>query len=69
MDSSSYVKIGGIVLLVLGIGLALWGYQMSDSVQSAMSEIVTGSETDKVMGLYIGGGVSFAVGLFLLIKN
>ena len=59
----------GIALLVLGAGLAFWGFQLSESVGSQVTELVTGSETDRVMLLYIGGAVSFAVGLFLFLKK
>jgi len=59
----------GIALLVMGAGLAFWGFQLSESVGSQVTELVTGSETDRVMMLYIGGAVSFAVGLFLFLKK
>lgn len=62
-------KIIGIVLVVLGLGLAFWGYQLSSSVGSQISQAVTGSYTDRIMTLYISGAVSFAVGWFLLTKN
>ncbi|MET3999809.1 DUF3185 family protein [Marinobacterium sp. MBR-109] len=63
------MKIIGIVLLVLGVGLAIWGYQLSGSVESQVTQAVTGSDTDKVMTLYIMGAVSFFVGIFLFIKK
>lgn len=59
----------GIALLVLGAGLAFWGFQLSESVGSQVTELITGSETDRVMMLYIGGAVSAAVGLFLFLKK
>jgi hypothetical protein len=62
------MKVSGIVLVVLGIGLAVWGYQLSGSVGSEITHAVTGSETDKVMALYIGGAISFALGIFRLFK-
>jgi cytosine/uracil/thiamine/allantoin permease len=65
----SPIKIIGIILLVVGAGLAIWGYQLSGSVGSQISEAVTGSETDKVMMYYIGGAASFFVGLYLFAKN
>jgi hypothetical protein len=58
-------KIIGIALIVLGVGLGIWGYQLSDSVTSQVSQAVTGANTDKVMTFYIGGAISFFVGLFL----
>jgi len=63
------MKILGVVLLVLGVGLAIWGYQLSGSVESQVTQAVTGSDTDKVMTLYIMGAVSFFVGIFLFIKK
>ncbi len=60
------LRITGLALLVIGIGLAFWGYQLSESVGSQLTEMVTGAESDKIMTLYIGGAVSFVVGLFLI---
>ncbi|PHQ58018.1 MAG: hypothetical protein COA29_02220 [Porticoccus sp.] len=69
MGSASKIKIIGLILLVVGAGLALWGYQLSESIGSEITQAVTGSETDKVMTLYIAGAASFVVGLYLFIKN
>jgi hypothetical protein len=65
----SSTKIIGIALVVLGLGLAFWGYQSSGSFGSQVSRAVTGSATDKVMTLYISGAVSLVVGLYLLMKK
>jgi len=59
----------GIALVVIGIGLAFWGYQMSGSIGSQITQTITGSHSDKVMTLYIGGAASFVVGLYLYIKK
>jgi uncharacterized membrane protein len=67
--SGSRMKIIGIILVVLGIGLAIWGYQLSDSVQSQITQAVTGSNTDKVMILYIAGAISFIVGIYQLSRK
>ncbi len=69
MGAGAIMKILGVVLLVLGVGLAIWGYQLSGSLESQVTQAVTGSDTDKVMTLYIMGAVSFFVGIFLLIKQ
>jgi len=69
MGSGASMKVIGIVLVVLGIGLSIWGLQLSDSVGSQLVKTVTGSHTDKVMTLYITGAISFVVGLYLVIKN
>ncbi|MDG4812485.1 DUF3185 family protein [Hydrogenovibrio sp. 3SP14C1] len=63
------MKILGIVLMVIGIGLGFWGFQLSGSVGSEISQAVTGAETDKIMTLYIGGAISFVVGIYLFIKK
>jgi hypothetical protein len=68
-DSGSTMKIIGIALVVLGIGLAIWGYQLSGSVGSQITQAVTGSDTEKVMTFYIAGAVSFVVGIFLFAKK
>ena len=58
----------GIVLLVAGIGLVIWGYQLSGSVGSQLTKAISGSHTDKVMLMYIGGAASAIAGLFFLKK-
>ena len=67
--AASQMTIISIVLVVLGVGLAFWGYQMSGSVSSQLTRTFTGSFTNKVMMLYIGGAVSVAVGVFLYFKK
>ena len=62
-------KIIGIVLIVLGAGLAFWGYDISGGFGSRVTQALTGSPTDKVMMLYIGGAASFVVGLYFFIKK
>lgn len=63
------MKIVGLVLIVIGVGIAVWGYQLSGSVGSQVTQAVTGADTDKVMTYYILGAVSFVVGIFLFRKN
>jgi hypothetical protein len=62
-------KLVGLVLLVAGAGLAFWGYQMSGAFGSQFSSAFSGSPSDGVMWRYIAGGVSAAVGLFLVAKS
>jgi Protein of unknown function (DUF3185) len=64
-SSTGSMKILGIVLVVVGLGLAFWGYRLSGSVGSHITQAVTGSDTDKVMMFYISGAACFVVGLFL----
>jgi len=67
-SSGSTKKLSSIVLMVIGVGLAYWAYQMSGSVGSQITQAITGADTDKVMLLYIGGAVSFVAGLYRFIK-
>ncbi|MDX2481915.1 MAG: DUF3185 family protein [Desulfuromusa sp.] len=67
--SRSTMKVISIVLIVLGIGIAIWGYQLSGSIGSQVTQAVTGSDTDKVMTFYLAGAVSFVDGIYLFIKN
>jgi hypothetical protein len=59
----------GLAFLVVGIGLAVWAYQMSGSIGSQIKEVFSGAPTDKVMMLYIGSAVCAVIGLFLVIKK
>ncbi|MCJ7773279.1 MAG: DUF3185 family protein [Desulfobacterales bacterium] len=67
--AKSNIKMISIALMVIGIGMIIWGYQMSGSIGSQISQTFTGSAPDKVMLLYIGGAVSLVVGLYLYIKK
>jgi hypothetical protein len=68
-SSAATMKIIGIALVVIGLGLAFWGYRLSGSVSSQITHAFTGSDTDKVMTFYISGAVCFVVGIFLSIKK
>ena len=67
--SNSTMTVVSIALLIAGIGLAIWGYQISGSFGSQLNSAFNGSPTDKVMLLYIGGAVSFVIGLYLLVRK
>jgi hypothetical protein len=62
-------KIGGIVLIVVGLGLAYWGYDESSSLGSSLNEAFSGSPSDNVMLKYIGGAASIAVGAFFFTRK
>lgn len=59
----------GIALLVAGIGLAFWGYQISETLAMQLAAKITGSTPDEVMYRYIGGAASGVAGLFLVLKK
>ncbi|MBW6511312.1 MAG: DUF3185 family protein [Desulfuromonadaceae bacterium] len=62
-------KLIGIVLLVIGVGIAFWGYQLAGSLSGQLSKTLTGSPTDKVMMMYIGAASCVVAGLFMTIKR
>ena len=59
----------GIVLFILGCGLAYWGYSESSSYGGQLTKALSGSVSDKAIMLYIGAAASVAAGLFLLTKK
>ena len=62
-------KLIGIIFLVVGVGLAIWGYQESEGLQSQLSSAFTGSHSDNVMMLYIGGAACIVIGLVLVVRK
>ena len=69
MANKTNIKLASIALMVVGIGLAYWGYEMSGGLDSQFNQAFTGSSSDEVMVRYIGGAASFVVGLFLFMKK
>ncbi len=67
--SSSNLDLISILLMIIGIGLVLWGHQMSGSFYSKLTLKLTGTHADKVMKFYLGGAASFIVGLVLYLKK
>ena len=59
----------GLALFVVGVGLAFWGHQISESFTVQLTEQVTGTLPDEVMYRYIGGAASGLAGLFLVLKG
>lgn len=62
-------KIIGIVLLVVGVALLVWGYNISQSLSGQLSQTFSGSPGDKAMFMYIGGAICAALGIFSLVKK
>lgn len=59
-------KAFGVALIIIGIGLAYWGVQMSESLNSQLTHSITGALPDEVMYRYIGGAACAVAGLFLV---
>lgn len=58
-------RIGGIVILVVGILLIGWGLNSSDSLGSRISRIFSNTPTDRTIYLVVGGALMAAVGASL----
>ncbi|HEX7653528.1 MAG TPA: DUF3185 family protein [Verrucomicrobiae bacterium] len=59
-------KIIGVILLVVGVYLIIRGHDLSQSINSQVKNLFTGSPTDKVHQYYLGGALSCAVGAVLM---
>ncbi len=56
-------KIIGIVLIVAGAALAMWGYNIYDSASSQVSRVLSGDTPIEAWLGMIGGGISIIVGI------
>lgn len=62
-------KIIGLILLLGGVGLGFWGWEMSETFGAAISSRISGEMPDEVMYRYIGGGLLGVIGVLLVMKN
>lgn len=67
--NAQQIKLLSVVLIVLGAGLVIWGFQLSGGAANEVTRALTGSSTDAVMYRYIAGAVSLAAGFFLFVKK
>lgn len=63
------IKIISIILIVVGAGLLIWGYQLSGSFESELSKTFSGSAPEGVMWRYISGAASLIAGSYLFFKK
>lgn len=59
----------GIVLLVVGVGLLIWGFNLYDAFSSKVTRAFTGSAPDKTVIILIAGAVCAAAGIFQLLRK
>ena len=57
----------GIILLVVGVVLMIFGMQASASVGSRLSELFTGAPSDRTIWLLVAGIAAAILGLGLLL--
>jgi len=58
-------KVIGLTVLVVGIGLLIYGANASDSVTSSISKFFTGNPTDKTVWLLLSGAAATICGSVL----
>ena len=63
------LKIIGLILLVVGAGLAWWGYQLSGALAAQLTKTISGALPDAIMYRYIGGAASAVAGLVLVARG
>jgi len=59
----------GLILLVAGVALLIWGISMTGSFSSEVSRAFTGSPTDKTVTVLIAGGICTALGAYQLSRK
>ena len=53
----------GIILIIVGVALAFWGYNIFDSAGSQVSRALTGDAPVKAWAGMIGGVICIALGV------
>lgn len=59
-------KVVGIVLIVVGVALALWGYNIYDSASSQITRAVSGDTPIEAWAGMVGGALSILIGIVKL---
>ena len=62
-------KLISLVILAVGIVLVIYGVSASESFSSDVSRFFTGSPTDKIMWLMIGGIAAIITGLLGMLRG
>jgi len=58
-----------VALLIVGVLLVVWGVSAFDSASSDVSQVLTGSPTNKAIWLLVGGVIASVVGLFGVLRG
>lgn len=54
----------GIILIIVGVALAFWGYNIYDSAGSQVSRAISGDVPIEAWAGMIGGAISIAIGIY-----
>ena len=54
----------GIILIIVGVALAFWGYNIYDSAGSQVSRVLSGDAPVEAWAGMIGGAICVAIGIY-----
>lgn len=57
-------KIIGIVLIIVGVALAIWGYNIYDSASARIGRAISGDTPIEAWAGMVGGAICLVVGIF-----
>ncbi|OZG69948.1 hypothetical protein BTA51_28480 [Hahella sp. CCB-MM4] len=57
-------KIIGIVLIIIGVALVAWGYNVYDSASSQVSRVLSGETPIEAWAGMVGGAICIVIGIF-----
>ena len=67
--SKQSMKMVYAVILVIGVALIVWGFNDHGAFGNKLARSLSGKTSDKVLLLWISGGVVSLVGLFGLLRG
>ena len=59
-------KIIGVILIVAGVALGIWGYNLYDSVGSQLSRTFSGDAPIEAWAAMVGGAICALIGILQL---
>jgi hypothetical protein len=59
----------GLIVLIAGVVLLIYGINASNSFNSSVKKAFTGNPTDHSMWLILGGAIATAGGLVLMVRG
>jgi hypothetical protein len=59
----------GIILLVAGIGLLIWGFNLYGAFGDKISRVISGASTNETMIFLIAGAVCTVLGALMVFKK
>lgn len=59
-------KIIGVALIIVGVGLVAWGYNIYDSFGSQVSRTLSGDAPIEAWAGMVGGAICIIIGIFKL---